>query len=57
VKDRRGKYVFSRSGLQKEGVSIRKGHMSMNKVDVFCIHICNKIIKPIEIVLRRGGRR
>jgi hypothetical protein len=31
--------------------------MRVNMVDVFCIHIRNRRMKPVEIVLRRGRRK
>jgi hypothetical protein len=39
-----------------EDVGIRKGRMIVHMVDVFLLLYKNRRMKPVQIVLRRGGR-
>jgi hypothetical protein len=40
-----------------EDVGIRKGRMIVHMVDVFLLLYKNRRMKPVQIFLRRGGRK
>jgi hypothetical protein len=54
-KKMKGMKVLTGYGYQwEEEKDIRKGQISSNMVDTFCIMYEDRKMKPIEVVLRRG---